>query len=475
MGMTKSDDPNRYLLKRNGWYHYQRSVPVRLRAFYDGPLIRITLDTGSLDEARERRDALARADNEYWHSLKQKLRLEAAGQVMDVAPASKRYEVAKARALAAGFRYRPLHELADPNMIDELVRRALAVGDRATADGRTVPAIADAILGGVEAPKVLVSEAMELYQTKIALPNLVKKSPHQKQRWKATKDLSLRYFVEVIGDLAMTDITREHALSFYEYWNLAVSPEDPEAGAKQPKTADRHFGDIRRLYSDYFKYIGEEERPNPFRNLTFKERRNRGTRKYPPIPDKWVCEKILVPGWYGNLSEEIFLAPLMLIETGCRPGEIINLRPEDIRLDDPIPHLVIADREDREVKTQTSVRCIPLVGISLEAARRAPKGFPKYHDKTNSFSAAVNARYRRKGLFPTDKHVVYSFRHAFEDRMKEGHIDYELRMLLMGHKNERPEYGTGGSLEYQRDELLKIAHAVPKEFFSAFDAARTGK
>ncbi len=52
--------------------------------------------------------------------------------------------------------------------------------------------------------------------------------------------------------------------------------------------------------------------------------------------------------------------------------------------------------------------------------------------------------------------------------MKEGHIDYELRMLLMGHKNDRPEYGTGGSLEYQRKEPLKIAHRVPKNFFRAF-------
>lgn len=148
--MAKSDDPDRYLLKRNVWYHYQRSVPLKLRGFYGGPLVRCSLQTQSLERAREQRDALAKADDEYWHSLKEKLRLEVAGHAMDIEPATKRYELAKARALSAGFRYKPLHELADPSLIEELVRRSLAVGEQSTADGRVVPEVADAMLGGAE-------------------------------------------------------------------------------------------------------------------------------------------------------------------------------------------------------------------------------------------------------------------------------------------------------------------------------------
>jgi hypothetical protein len=33
----------------------------------------------------------------------------------------------------------------------------------------------------------------------------------------------------------------------------------------------------------------------------------------------------------------------------------------------------------------------------------------------------------------------------------------------MGHKNNRPQYGDGGSMEYRRDELLKIVHPVSKK------------
>ena len=44
--------------------------------------------------------------------------------------------------------------------------------------------------------------------------------------------------------------------------------------------------------------------------------------------------------------------------------------------------------------------------------------------------------------------------------MQEAGLDYGLRCTLMGHKNTRPQYGDGGSLEYRRKEMLKIAHPV---------------
>ena len=470
--MTRTQDGEQFLKKRGGGYYYYRRVPVRVRSFYPSDLIRISLGTKSIEVAKARRDELAEADDDYWAQLKLSLNLEEAGEAMSTAHAKRRYEIAKARALAAGFKFKALDQLAQPSQVDEIVRRLEAIEGRAASDGSLNPEVIDAVLGGVEGPKTSISEAMEIYQTKIALPNLVKKSPEQKRLWKATRDRSLRYFVDVIGDLAMVDITREHGQEYYEFWNGEISPDDPDIKPKSPKTAARHFGDVRTLYTEYFKYMGEEDRPNPFRNLGFKDRRNKGTRKTPAFADAWVREKILVPGWFEDLEDETFLVPLMIVETGCRPGEIINLRTEDIRLDAKIPHLSIPDREDREVKTGTSVRKIPLVGVSLEAAKRAPNGFPKYHDKTNAFSAAANAAFRRNGRFPTDAHVIYSFRHSFEDRMKEAHVDYELRLLLMGHKNQRPEYGTGGSLEYQRGELMKIAHPLPDALFAAFDASR---
>lgn len=64
-------------------------------------------------------------------------------------------------------------------------------------------------------------------------------------------------------------------------------------------------------------------------------------------------------------------------------------------------------------------------------------------------------------------HRLYSLRHSFEKRMLEAGLDYGLRCLLMGHKNSRPSYGDGGSMEYRRDELLKISHPISNSFTTA--------
>ncbi|MEM8988331.1 MAG: DUF6538 domain-containing protein [Pseudomonadota bacterium] len=471
--MTRSPADRKYLKIRNGWYYYYRSVPAALRAMYPGLHIVQTLNTKSEEVAKMRRDGLAAADDAYWADLKLALKLEGLGEPIDTAMAERRYEIAKARALAAGFAYRPAAELADPSMIAEVVHRSLAIGGRAGSDGRVNPVEADALLGIVEEPKVTVSTAMELYKTKIMANTLRTKSPGQKKLWEQTKDRSLRYFIEVIGDIPISEITREIATRYYDWWNDQLSPSDPEAAPKKPKTASKHFGDMRSLYAEYFRYKGVDGGENPFRDLNFKTTKRA---KRLPFEPGWVEQKILVPGSLDGLREDIFLAILMLVETGCRPGEIVNLQPEHIRLDADIPHIRVRPVEEgsnaREIKNENSIREIPLVGVSLEAAKRAPEGFPNYHDKSSAFSAAANKALRTRGLLPTKKHVIYSFRHSIEKRMQEANLDYALRCLVMGHNDDRPKYGDGGSLAYRKRELMRIAHAVPDDFFVAFDAQR---
>jgi hypothetical protein len=94
----------------------------------------------------------------------------------------------------------------------------------------------------------------------------------------------------------------------------------------------------------------------------------------------------------------------------------------------------------------------------------SPNGFPHYRDKEGLLSSSLLKTFRRRGLFPTKDHRLYSLRHSFEKRMLEAEIDHDLRCTLMGHSNSRPKYGDGGSLEYRRDQLLKIVHPIEKDF-----------
>ncbi|WP_319783694.1 DUF6538 domain-containing protein [Oceanisphaera sp. IT1-181] len=59
----------------------------------------------------------------------------------------------------------------------------------------------------------------------------------------------------------------------------------------------------------------------------------------------------------------------LLYDTGCRNAEIGGLKLEDIKLDTPIPHLVIKPHEQRGLKNDNSERLIPLTGMSLEFAK----------------------------------------------------------------------------------------------------------
>ena len=455
---------NRYLRFRNGRWHYKRRVPTRYAAFDDRGVIRFSLKTDSLDIARIRRDAQVQADDLYWASL-----LDQDGEATEAGVkrlqvlAEKRYRAASLRALARGFTYASADELAERAEVSEIIERFRAVDEKDKgAPSASEQAEAEAVLGGVAPPPLKISEAFELYCSEIAIDELLAKSEMQKQLWRKTKQRGIQYLIDLIGDKPIGEITRQDALQYYNWWKDRLIPANGQ-DALSPNTANRDIGNVRVLYDAYFKHIGEEDRPNPFRNLSFKSRKAKG--EVLPFDDDWVRERILVPDVFAGINDEASHIVFALIETGCRPGEIGNLLKEDIILDHPVPHIRIRPKKNREIKTMASIREIPLLGVSLEAMKRFPAGFPRYRDKPDLLSANLMKAFKVRRLFPSPKHKIYSFRHSFEKRMLEAGIDHDLRLTLMGHTNKRPAYGDGGSLEFRRDELLKIVHPFPAGLF----------
>ncbi len=460
------DKSNRHLKAKLGYWHYQRRVPKRYEAFDGRGVIACSLRTKSLEIARMRRDAMEESDDLYWAMLAGTAGVERSPENLayQLAQAERRYQAAQTRALARGFVYAPIEQLASHAGLDEIVARIRRVD--AADTGRPSPSEkveADALLGTVSPPPVTVSAAFETYCSDIAASELIGKSEAQIRAWKKTKRRGVQYFIDVVGDRNMRDVTRQDAQQYYNWWKDRVVPK-PGREALSTKTANRDVGNMRLLYSAYFKYIGEEDRVNPFRNLSFKDRQSTDV---PPFEDKWVRERILAPGALSGLIGGADLILYTLIETGCRPGEIANLLEEDIHLKANVPYISIRPKKDREIKTVSSIRDIPLVGVALEAMRLAPKGFPHYRDKPDLLSANLMSALKSRGLFPSPAHKVYSLRHSFEKRMQEAELDYGFRCMIMGHANSRPAYGDGGSMEYRRDQLLKIAHPVPEAWESA--------
>lgn len=448
---------NQYLRFRHNNWHYKRRVPARYAMFDDRDTIRFSLRTDSLDVARIRRDAQVQADDLYWSTLigidgePTKLGAQKKRELAD-----KRYQAATLRATARGFTYASADDLAEHANVKDIIERLRAVDEKARDEPSALEQNeAEALLGGLQPSPVKVSEAFEIYCNEIAIDELFSKSDTQKKLWRKTKQRAISYFIEIVDDLPITDVSREHALKFYNWWKDRLIPQSGEK-TLSPNTANRDLGNLRVLFRAYFRHLGDDERPNPFRNLAFRTKKSTG--EVPPFENNWVREHILAPGVFAGINRQAYHIVYALIETGCRPGEIGNLMEEDICLDADIPHILIRPKKNREIKTASSIREIPLVGIALEAMKQFPQGFPHYRDKPDLLSASLMKAFKTRGLFPTDRHRIYSFRHSFEKRMLEAGVDHDLRLTLMGHMNKRPAYGDGGSLAFRREELLKIVH-----------------
>ncbi|WP_017932542.1 site-specific integrase [Robiginitomaculum antarcticum] len=440
---------NQHLKKRSARWHYVRRVPREYEFFDTRGTVYKSLKTVSLELARARRDALIEADNQFWASVM-------ASDTLPTDIARRSYKSAQRRAMAKGFVYTPVQDLADVATLADIIDRLKAISTDPVPDKKE----ADAVLGLVERPAVKISKAMELYCDEIVVSELLGKSEEQKKSWRKVKMRALNNFIKVVGDLPMNKINRDHARKYYNWWAARVAPKD---GSKPLTTnsANRDLGNIRKLYREFWEYEGDENRDNPFRKLGFAKQPSKDV---PCFSDEFVRTRFLEPGIFDGLNAEATLIVYAMIETGCRPSELSNIVPENIKLDAEVPYIQIRSRLDRQLKAVASSRDIPLVGCALEAFKRAPNGFPRYRNKGNVMSKAIMDGLRVRGLQVTPDHRLYSLRHSFEKRMLEAGLDYGLQCLLVGHKNSRPSYGDGGSMKYRRDEFLKIVHPIPSAF-----------
>tara|TARA_B110000908_G_C10210299_1_gene429851 strand:- start:88 stop:1464 length:1377 start_codon:yes stop_codon:yes gene_type:complete len=454
--MRSIQRPDQYLKLRNDIWHYVRRVPKAVRHIDERVLIYRSLETDSRKVARQRRDICAAADDQRWSEV-------TPSRFGTPAPAAVMKDL-QLRAQAFGFAYLPVSEIVDKLNGEQIVQRVTALGPINGPLSPKQQRDADSLLGLAETPKVKISQALELYLGEVALDEQTGKSPEQLKTYTKVKRRAVANFIKLNGDMDMTEIGRDEARNVYRFWADRVQPKDdrkPLSGS----SANRDLGNLRKLYRRYFEHIGDENRQNPFRNLRFASPK---LKQVKPFSDDWVRSKILAPNVFKGLNREAALLCYALIETGCRPSELANIEPENIRLDDGIPHIRIRSSSKRALKSTASVREIPLIGVSLEAMKRAPNGFPHYHDRGYLLSQTLLKGFKVRELLPTPNHRIYSFRHSFEKRMLEGGLDYGLRCTLMGHRNPRPEYGDGGSLEYRRDEMMKIVHPFSEKLIDNF-------
>lgn len=448
-------DDMKYLFLRNKIYWYKRKIPKVLSEVLGGFYHRESLGTDNVEIAKKKRDALVDADNDYWAELK------AGGTVLKHEAL---YERVVGRAKSLRLQYMTSDKMADDLNVEQLLGRIDALE---TALGSGAEISQAAIIGSVELPRHKISDVLEIYIEKIMAHELAKKNDAQRHRWKTSHERYVRNFIGACGDIAIDDINRADGLAYRDYFSERVLEPDLDLRI-DAASANREIGSLAVIYKRYYKYLGTDSPHKPFVDLKFKEAPGQ-RRDYFEV--KWLKNLLLKPELIEGLNYDARLILLCMVETGMRPIEICNIDIANVIYEKGCPHVIIEPRDGYELKTDSSRRVIPLVGVSAIAFIKLAEGYvSRYRGKPNGFSAVVNKFFRTNKLFEREGQTIYSMRHTFKNRMIEAGIDEEMRDMLMGHSNARPDYGDGGSIEHKYRLLQGMNLEYDMRLFSGGDA-----
>ena len=260
-----------------------------------------------------------------------------------------------------------------------------------------------------------------------------------------------RRFTALIGNLHLCDLRYVHACTFRDHL-LGL-------GLK-PVTVRRQTAILNAMLNVAFRYL-DIDRLSPFRAL-----RISGVEIHRPM--RVITHELML-----QVKEKLMtrfkpykFIGLMQLNTGLRLSEPVYARVEDCLLDHPIPHIWIRRNELSNRKNKSSIRAVPLVGVSLFAARRLVEmakceesdwlvpQYAHYHG-SNSCSAIMN-KYLADLEFRS-----HMFRHGLIDRMKAcNDIPTRLAESITGHSSGGSEFNNYGTVGYTLEQKLEVLNRI---------------
>ncbi|MBT8169898.1 integrase [Falsiruegeria litorea] len=432
-----------------GRYYWVKRIPKRYLGLVRGsdgkPVtqVRQALHTDSESEARLKAAQVEAERMAEWEAM-------LAG---DGTSARRHYDAARKLAQARGFPYKPVADVSGGEVMD-LMNRVLSLAEGSALTGSL--AATEAVLGAVpEVMPTLIEVRDEYYD--LTKTRHLKKSEAQRHKWRLPRDRAVRNFLTFTNgtgpdkmpiDMAVDAITRDHAVAFRNWWSARI-----ESGMKI-ESANKDFGHLNEIFKTWAK-LTKTDLSNPFSDLRLE---GKDERDVPAFSLEWITGQILAPGALDGLNDEARDVLLIMINTALRPSEITDAPLADFETAANVPYLRVAPN-GRELKVAHTKRDIPLIGVSLEAARRivARGGVQRYAHKAGSWSAAVNKFLTNNNLRETPTHTAYSIRHYVENALLAAKVDDRVRADILGHKYNRPSYGDGGALKGRAEALTLIA------------------
>jgi integrase len=224
-----------------------------------------------------------------------------------------------------------------------------------------------------------------------------------------------------------------------------LQSEKKGGGTLSPATVERELNLVTAVVSlalREFDLTGSVA--NPFEKLSVgtggKEALQNESDKRDPLPadviksmrERLSSDTVRLP--------EIGLIWRLLEGTGCRMSEVTGLLVDDVEVTGDLPHIRIQWNEDRRLKTQVSIRSVPLVGDALDAAKEAlalPREgralFPRYSGKRGGDGASQILMKHLRTITTNPRHTNHSLRHNMKDWLVTADVPELVQNLLLGH------------------------------------------
>ena len=315
----------------------------------------------------------------------------------------------------------------------------------------------------------------------------------------------LEEFVEIVGDFDFSRVTKKE-VSYYidvqtklppnrkksqKYRDLTIK-QVMELNLSQKETQTPQNINKRLSKLSVFGNWGVRQGlllTNPFSGMKFLVKKQ-PNRRQPFTTDD--LKKILKPETYLNWTINFehpykihkvnnklpyYWVFLLGIFSGMRTNEMCQLRLSDLKKADKIWFMFVADSENTKVKTESSIRKIPLHPQLIELGfidyvgnlrkKKKTRVFWELREDRDGFASKVSRHYNEKflpaiGVWEKHKKVLYCTRHTFINKLYSEKVDENVIKTLVGHEKEFTMKNYGGdpfTPEVLLEEISKVNYS----------------
>jgi integrase len=300
-------------------------------------------------------------------------------------------------------------------------------------------------------------------------------------------------FIELHGDLDVVQINRTHVREFRNAAQLVPKHRSGQLRkAPLPKLAEwsrEHPGTVCIGAATINKWLTclqgvlnwarkngviPDEIPwaDPVKGMRLKEPRSNRRPWEPEELTVLFGSRVYTQGErpIGGKGEAAYWLPLLALYSGARLNELAPICVKDVKRDasSGVHFLTVVEDEEegRRVKTETSVRAVPvhpeLVRIGLmefveyvrSSGGLSARLFPKLQPGSKGgFGEAFSkwfGRYKRALGIDNEKSVFHSFRHGFKDALRAAGVNEDVNDALTGHSG-----GNTVARGYGSDDMVR--------------------